>query len=61
MAMPARSAETHGTQAPHLTVLDLVAAVQEFAESDAEVTATLRYMAQTGQLKLEVGSAPWAA
>ena len=64
MAMPATSLEFSWTNDERLTLLDLVAAVQEFAEDDAEVMATLRYMTETGHVKLEVGffdALPWAA
>ena len=64
MAMPATSFEPAWPNDERLTLLDLVAAVEEFAEDDAEVMATLRYMAETGHVKLEVGSfdtLPWAA
>jgi len=36
-----------------LTLLDLVAAVDEFAESDAEGVATLRHMFETGQVHFD--------
>ena len=64
MAMPATSFAPAWTNDERLTLLDLVAAVEEFAEDGAEVLATLRYMAETGHLKLDVGSfdtLPWAA
>ena len=47
-----------------LTLLDLVAAVQDSADDNAEVMATLRHMAETGHVMLEVRSfdlLPWAA
>ena len=62
--MPAMSFEPAWTDDERLTLLDLIAAVEEFAEEDAEVMATLQYMAETGHVKLEVGSfdtLPWAA
>ena len=36
-----------------LTLLDLVAGVQDAAESDAEVTSTLRHMFETGRVRLD--------
>ena len=36
-----------------LTLLDLVASVQDAAESDAEVTSTLRHMFETGRVRLD--------
>lgn len=47
-----------------LTLLDLIAAVDEFAESDAEVLATLRHMFETGHVhfdELPIEELPWAA
>ena len=47
-----------------LTLLDLVAAVQDSADDNAEVMATLRHMAETGHVTLEIRSfdvLPWAA
>ena len=47
-----------------LTLLDLVAGVQDAAESDAEVTATLRHMFETGRVRLDslsVQEHPWGA
>lgn len=64
MAIPAMSFEPAWTDDERLTLLDLIAALEEFAEDDAEVMATLRYMVETGHVKLEVGSfdtLPWAA
>ena len=46
------------------THLDLVAAVDEFAENDAEFLATLRHMIDTGSVRLGQGTMvdlPWAA
>lgn len=62
MATPAFKAPM--THEERLTLLDLVAAVQDAAESDAEVVATLRHMAETGHLRLDgipIDSLPWAA
>ena len=56
MAMPATSFEPAWTDDERLTLLDLRTAVAAFAEDDAEVMATLRYMAETDHMKLEVGS-----
>ena len=36
-----------------LTLLDLVAGVQDAAESDVEVTSTLRHMFETGRVRLD--------
>ena len=36
-----------------LTLLDLVAGVQDAADSDAEVTSTLRHMFETGRVRLD--------
>jgi hypothetical protein len=36
-----------------LTLLDLVASVQDAVESDAEVTSTLRHMFETGRVRLD--------
>lgn len=47
-----------------LTLLDLVAGVQDAAESDAEVTSTLRHMFETGRVRLDslsVQEHPWGA
>ncbi len=38
------------------TLVELIAAVEAFAQNDAEVTATLRHMAETGQVRF-LGSA----
>ena len=46
------------------TLLDLVAAVQDAAESDAETIATLRHMIERDRFRLEamdVDDLPWAA
>lgn len=64
MAIPAMSFEPAWTDDERLTLLDLIAALEEFAEDDAEVMAALRYMVETGHVKLEVGSfdtLSWAA
>jgi hypothetical protein len=53
----------HETAAPpemnaqeRLTFLDLVATVEEFAENDAEVLATLRHMFENGHVRFDRGS-----
>ncbi len=50
--------------AERLTLLDLVAAVEECADSDAEVMATLRHMIETDHVRFDtfsVDALPWAA
>lgn len=37
---------------PELTLLELVQAVDEVSDSEAEVIATVRYMLESGRLKL---------
>lgn len=52
------------TPEERLTLLDLVAAVQDAAENNAEVVATLRHMADTGQVhfdSVDFDDLPWAA
>ena len=52
------------TKSERLTLLDLVAAVQSCADTDAEVVATLRYMLESGHVHFEevtIGTARWAA
>lgn len=47
-----------------MTLLELVAVVDEVAEDEAEVLATLRYMLDSGHVRVEDDSlvdAPWAA
>ena len=62
---PANSdSPTTMTPEDRLTLLDLVAAVQDAAENDAEVIATLRHMAETGHVHIEsvdFDELPWAA
>jgi hypothetical protein len=45
-----------GSQNP--TIAELIAAVEEFADSDAEVSATLRHLAATGQVRFAGGTDP---
>ncbi len=47
-----------------VTPIDLFEAVDEFAESNAEVMATLRHMFETGNIHFDLASdsdLPWAA
>ena len=47
-----------------LTLLDLVSAVDEFADNDAEVMATLRDMFETDHVHFDaisIDDLPWAA
>jgi hypothetical protein len=52
MAAPAIDFEVPMTREDRLTLLDLVAAVQDASENDAEATATLRHMSETGMVRL---------
>lgn len=52
------------TREDRLTLLDLVSAVQDAAENDAEVVATLRHMVDTESVHFDTVSLaeiPWAA
>jgi len=64
MRIPNLEDVTPMTREDRLTLLDLVSAVQEAAENDAEVVATLRHMVDTGHVRLdslEFDDLPWAA
>jgi hypothetical protein len=64
MAGKRNASEFEMNRADQRTLLDLVAAVDEFAEDDAEFMATLRYMIETGSVRLGQGTMvdlPWAA
>ena len=50
---PGDDFETPTSPEERLTLLDLVAGVQDAAESDAEVTSTLRHMFETGRVRLD--------
>lgn len=64
MRIPNFEDVTPMTREERLTLLDLVSAVQDAAEDDAEVVATLRNMVDTGHVRidsLEFDDLPWAA
>jgi hypothetical protein len=64
MAGERSASELEMNRADRVTLLDLVAAVDEFAQDDAELMATLRYMIDTGHVRLGQGTMvdlPWAA
>ena len=53
MAAPATDFEVPPRPEERLTLLDLVASVQDAAESDSEVTSTLCLMFETGRVRLD--------
>lgn len=56
--------EPEMTKRERVMLLDLVAAVQDSADNEAEVVATLRHMAETEQFRFEsvcLEDHPWAA
>jgi hypothetical protein len=64
MAASAFELEPEMTSDERLTLLDLVLAVQDAAENDADIVATLRHMAETGHFHFDSGGfedLPWAA
>ena len=64
MRIPNLEDVTPMTREERLTLLDLVSAVQDAAEDDAEVVATLRHMVDTGHVRfdsIEFDDLPWAA
>lgn len=64
MARQRTPSEVEMTKTDRRTLLDLVATVDEFAEDDAELMATLRYMIDTGSVRLAEGAmldTSWAA
>ena len=64
MARQRTASEFEMSKEDRQTLLDLVAAVDEFAEDEAEFMATLRYMIDTGSVRLGLGTlidVPWAA
>jgi hypothetical protein len=58
---PGDDFETPTSPEERLTLLDLVAGVQDAAESDAEVTSTLRHMFETGRVRLDSRPSPRGA
>ena len=61
--MAASAFELEMTSDERLTLLDLVLVVQDAAENDADIVATLHHMAETGHFHFDSGGfedLPWA-
>ncbi len=64
MALTNTERSLHMNREDRLTLFDLVAAVQDSADNESEMMATLRHMLETGHVQFEaVGTEtlPWSA